>query len=171
MIDRITVVAFLLVVLVVATNAATQKHQVVRVGFIPSATDGTNNGAFQARYPSQLAGFLLAIADMRAKWAATNITIEFAIRDAQSRFSTASQVLSSLSTTAFKGGFPAHGVIGSDTTAVSSGIAYTCNDFDMGQISYGSDAAFLSSGSMFPSFLRNIQSNCYEALAMYATAR
>jgi hypothetical protein len=159
------------VLLLVSAHAAVQKHQVVRIGFIPSATDATNNGAFQTRYPSQLAAFLAAVADMRSKYASMNVTIEFAVRDAQSRLTSASRVLTNLATNAFQSTFPAHGVVGSDTTAVSSGIAYASNDFDMGQISYGSDAAFLSSGSTFPLFLRNIQSNGYEALAMYATTR
>jgi len=159
--------ALAVVLLLVAAHAAVQKHQVVRIGFIPSATDATNNGAFQTRYSSQLAAFLAAVADMRSKYAATNITVEFAVRDAQSRFTSASRVLTNLATNAFQSTFPAHGVIGSDTTAVSSGIAYASNDFDMGQISFGSDAAFLGSGSMFPSFMRNFVSNGYEAIAMY----
>jgi hypothetical protein len=159
--------ALAVVLLLVSAHAAVQKHQVVRIGFIPSATDATNNGAFQTRYSSQLAAFLAAVADMRSKYAATNITVEFAVRDAQSRFTSASRVLTNLATNAFQSTFPAHGVIGSDTTAVSSGIAYASNDFDMGQISFGSDAAFLGSGSMFPSFMRNFASNGYEAIAMY----
>lgn len=107
----------------------------------------------------------MATEGMNAIYASQNITVKYAVRDAKNRFGNAAMCAVELGQNAFDSK-PSHGYIGSDDNIISNAIAFTSNDYDIGQVAYGSNAAYLSSGSIYPDYTRVYASNGYEAMAL-----
>jgi Receptor family ligand binding region len=156
----------LILSLCLVVSFAITSKKVLRIGAVLPVTQEPTN-SLNANGPTATAVFAIAMKELKAAVKQTyNVTLQFAVRDSKRRYGRAAEATVELETTALGSNAKVHCVVGAGDNSVSEAIANVCNDYDLGQVAYGSNAAYLGSGSKFPNFVRVYPSDGYEAYAL-----